>query len=73
MKTKILTEDDFYQTSTGPVLRGGYRTMYNEELVVKVMRDGSYTVIKDRFGLTSSEVEREITNAQFDNNILLLM
>jgi hypothetical protein len=71
MKKEILTEDDFYQSATGQTLRGGNRRMYNAELVVKIMRDGTYEVLKDRFGLSSSEVENEI--GLIDNRLLLMM
>jgi hypothetical protein len=70
MKKLILTEDDFYWSPTGPTLRGGSRRLYDAELAVKLMRDGSYVVLKDRFGLSPSEIEREI--GLCDNRLLLL-
>jgi hypothetical protein len=72
MKKEILTEDDFfYYPGQGPTLKGGSRRMYDAELVIKVMRDGSYEVIKDRFGLSKEQIELEVLG--LDERLLLMM
>lgn len=71
MKKEILTEDDFYCSFNGLSLRGGNRRLYDAELVVKILRDGSYEVIKDRFGLSKEQIEDEISKP--DERLLLMM
>ncbi len=70
MKKLILTEDDFYQSSTGRTLRGGYRKLYDVELAVVVKDNGEIEVLKDRFGLSKEEI-RDIV--EFDERILLML
>jgi hypothetical protein len=71
MKKLILSEDDFYNCpGQGSTLRGGSRRLYDAELVVKILRNGSYEVLKDRFGLSKEEIEREIF--QPDERLLLM-
>jgi len=72
MKKLILTEDDFYNCpGQGSTLRGGSRRLYDAELVVKILRDGSYKIIKDRFGLSESQIESEVFG--LDERLLLIM
>ena len=70
-KNLILTEPDFYQTAYGRRLRGGDRPMYNAELAVFVKEDGSYEVIKDRYGRSDSEIQKIINPEIFDETLLL--
>lgn len=71
MKKLILTEDQFYQTQNGLAIRGGSSILYDAHLVVKLRRDGSYEVLKDRFGLSKEEIESEIYGP--DERLLLTM
>ena len=71
MKKLILTEEDFYQSPTGRTLRGGSRRMYEHELIIYKKRDGSYEVMKDRFGLSKTEIEMELEG--IDNRLLLMI
>ena len=71
MKKLILTEDDFYRTLNGPAIRGGNKRLYEAELVIKVNRDGTHEVIKDRFGLSKSQIEMEIES--IDERLILML
>ena len=70
MKKVFLTDDDFYQTANGLQVRGGSKIMYDAHLVVKLGKDGGYEVIKDRFGLSKEELEKEIYGP--DERLLLM-
>lgn len=70
MKKLILTEEEFFQTAEGYHLRGGNRRIYDAELVVKINRNGSYEVLKDRFNLSKEEIENELSG--LDNRLLLM-
>lgn len=75
MKKEILTDDDFYSLYNGSYdgrdIRGGKRRLFEAELVIKLNRDGSYEVIKDRFGLSKEQIELEIN--QPDERLLLML
>lgn len=73
MKKEFFTEEDFYRTSNGQFLRGGNHRLYEAELAIKILRDGTYEVLKDRKGLSKSEIEREISYAGIDERLLLIM
>jgi hypothetical protein len=70
MKTLILTEDDFYQSSTGRTLRGGTRQLFNADLAVVIKCDGEIEVLKDRFSLSKEEIRIIV---EFDERILLML
>jgi hypothetical protein len=75
MKKLILTDDDFYSLYNGSydgrAIRGGKRRLFEAELVIKLNRDGSYEVIKDRYGLSKEQIELEIN--QPDERLLLML
>jgi hypothetical protein len=70
MKKLILTEDDFYQSSRGQEISGGNKRLYEAEVAIFLKRDGSYEVLKDRFGLSKTEIEMELEG--IDNRLLLI-
>jgi len=71
MKKLILTEEDFYSSPSGRTLRGGNKKMYDAELIIFQKSDGSYEVMKDRFGLSKTEIEMELEG--IDNRLLLMI
>jgi hypothetical protein len=75
MKKLILTDDDVYFTPSGNCRirgsSGGMKMLYESELIIKLNRDGSCEVIKDRFGLSKEQIELEIN--QPDERLLLML
>ena len=54
--TLILRDSDVYLTSTGEVPYGGVKKMHMAHIVIRLFRDGTHKVLKDRFGLSEYQI-----------------
>ena len=55
-KTLILRDEDVYLTSNGEMPYGGSKKMYEAHVVIRLHRNGTFKVLKDRFGLSEYQI-----------------
>jgi len=70
----ILNDEDFYRSQDGKEwMCGGNQRMYKAHVVIRLYKDGTYNLLKDRYNTSDREIQRIINPIQINTNLLLVI
>ena len=71
----ILRDKDVYKTDSGMETTRNHCTqeMYKAHVVIRLYKDGTYKLLKDRYNTSDREIQRIINPIEINENLLLII
>ena len=71
----ILRDEDVYMFGvySQEQVRGGNEKVYKAHIVIRLYKDGSYKLLKDRYNTSDREIQKLIKPIQINTELLLIL